>query len=843
MTVATNVEEKINQLAMLLNVGEEYGQSSIINDLDTLLFERLKKLLEEGSYLDNAKFLNDLQTWKRQLDLYVEYPFLVGKTIVGIVNGGKFQSYYFYKNFLNLDEAAEVYKENQFMPTILIHDNKSTRYIIKNKYHKQQEVDLNNIKLTNLLSWKDKIDVKQFLSNIMIYEKHEYENIVFIDFPLHYIQHHVENKMLMQFCDAILVNVTKNSKYERELKHILQLNYPKLININVERKDEILQTITRIVHQRDKLQISIHNYSADEIKRQLSLLNIENYYVSFKDDLLNKLLIIEKFYLEEVTKTKNLISKFNKDIVLWSNQDESLASLKLMRDNIKSNHLKVQELLQKHQEVRYQIVSKITHIEQMYFKQSEKEILENKLSYLQTYEKNLWIELSMSLIELNELQLAKIYINRLVQVNDSRLCILYLMISQKLGQPYEPQHLSTLKLSPNQDQIIIRSKIRFRKEISLSDEEAEGLALKLDRVISVDEHYLKGLALSKIDVSNGVRKIKYAFERGHMEAGKYLFRLYTDSNGNLREFDLEYLADNMLPEALLEMARRFMRVDKFKYGIIHYKLAIILGSIEALIELANMRYERDDYKGAIPLYEIMVNCTEKCSSEFYEKLGVCYYRNGKYYEAFDMLEKAHTQLAYFYLGMMYEYGRGTFQDYSKGLSYYEKASLSGYNQAKIEYNRLKSEMEQREKRRQSSNVYSSSANYSSKTTTTSTSSHDKWCFLTTATCLALGKGDNCEELQVIRYYRNEYLAFDEDGKQLIYEYYQMAPKIIEKIDCLDNSNQVYISLYRDYIKHVYEYLIRNQYSQAKALYIQMVKDLYKQYELEELAYEIRNRFV
>ena len=208
-----------------------------------------------------------------------------------------------------------------------------------------------------------------------------------------------------------------------------------------------------------------------------------------------------------------------------------------------------------------------------------------------------------------------------------------------------------------------------------------------------------------------------------------------------------------------------------------------------------------------------------------------------------MLEKAHTQLAYFYLGMMYEYGRGTFQDYSKGLSYYEKASLSGYNQAKIEYNRLKSEMEQREKRRQSSNVYSSSANYSSKTTTTSTSSHDKWCFLTTATCLALGKGDNCEELQVIRYYRNEYLAFDEDGKQLIYEYYQMAPKIIEKIDCLDNSNQVYISLYRDYIKHVYEYLIRNQYSQAKALYIQMVKDLYKQYELEELAYEIRNRFV
>ncbi|MEO3149167.1 hypothetical protein, partial [Turicibacter sanguinis] len=189
MTVATNVEEKINQLAMLLNVGEEYGQSSIINDLDTLLFERLKKLLEEGSYLDNAKFLNDLQTWKRQLDLYVEYPFLVGKTIVGIVNGGKFQSYYFYKNFLNLDEAAEVYKENQFMPTILIHDNKSTRYIIKNKYHKQQEVDLNNIKLTNLLSWKDKIDVKQFLSNIMIYGKHAYENIVFIDFPLHYIQH------------------------------------------------------------------------------------------------------------------------------------------------------------------------------------------------------------------------------------------------------------------------------------------------------------------------------------------------------------------------------------------------------------------------------------------------------------------------------------------------------------------------------------------------------------------------------------------------------------------------------------------------------------------------------
>lgn len=529
--------------------------------------------------------------------------------------------------------------------------------------------------------------------------------------------------------------------------------------------------------------------------------------------------------------------------MLWSREDDALASIKVMRDNIKISHLKAQELLSKHQEVRNEFLSKMKNIEQVHFKQSEKDVVKSKSIYLQTYEKNLWLDLTMSLIELNELQLAKIYIDRLELVADQRLFILYLMISQKQGRPYVEQHLKNLKLSPNKGQFIIRAKIMYRKEIGISNEEVEELALKLDRVESADEFYLKGMALSKKDFSKGVKLMKLAFERGHIEAGQHLFRLYTQSNKSLHEFDLQYLSNNMLPEAMLEVARNFMQEEKFAQGIIHYKLAIVLGSREALIELANMRYERDDYRGAIPLYEIIIHRKGRPALEFYEKLGICYYNNEKYPEALYMFEKGKTAVSYFYLGRMYENGLGTLQNLSKGLTCYKTASLSGHKQAKTAYNRLKSKIDRDKIRTQTSTTYSSSTNYSTKTTTTTSRSNDSWCFLTTATCLALGKGDTCEELQLIRYYRDNYLVLDQDGESLIYEYYQMAPKIIEKIEAEANSQLVYITLYNDYIKQVYDYLTRQQYIQAKQLYIQMVKDLYQKYELDDLAYEIRSRFL
>lgn len=843
MSIKSITEEKMEKVAMLLNIGEEYGCDPLIAELDDQLFNHLKKTLQEGNYLEKAKLLQNLQYWKSRLDLYLEYPFLVGKTIVGIINGGKHQSYKFYKEILNLSkEEAEVYKENQGIPTILIPDDQIIKYTVKNKYHKQQEIDLKDIRLINTLSWKDNIDVRQFLNHVTISTKSEYKNIIFIDFPTHYIHQKIENQIMMQLCDAIFVNATEGAEYQRELKQIIYLNYPKLININVGQYEEFLQYFTKIMPQRDRFHINIKLFSIDEIKRQLLELNQPKSYVSFKDELLIQLLRLEKFYLEESEKTKKLILKFNKDIILWSKEDYALESLKIMRNNLKADHFKAKELLKKHQSLRHQIMTIFSEIEQLYFKQLENEILKYKSHYLQNYEKNLWLDLAMLLIELDELSLAKIYIDRLNKMKDERVFVIYLMISEKQGHAYEQTHLDKLKLSLNQDQFIIRAKIKYRKEIGISDQEAGQLALKIDYLESADEFYLKGIMLIKNDFKKGIKMMKYAFERGHMEAGQYLFRLYNNPSVDTFGLDLNYLSNNMLPEAVLEVARNFMSLGKFTQGIIHYKLAIVLGSQEALMELASMRYEQTDYLGAIPLYELIINKSQKINAEVYERLGICYYETQNYEDALEIFKKAKTGLAYFYLGYMYEYELGTLKNLNLALDNYEKSKRLGYEQGEKSYLDLKYKIDNERNNIQSQNTYTSTKDYSTKTVTSTSNSNDSWCFLTTAVCLALDKGDNCEELQVIRHYRDEHLIYDQDGEALICEYYQMAPQIIKCINLQANHLDIYLQLYHKYIKNIYLYLKLKKYSQAKKLYVQMVKELYQIYDLEDIANEVRKTF-
>ena len=66
------------------------------------------------------------------------------------------------------------------------------------------------------------------------------------------------------------------------------------------------------------------------------------------------------------------------------------------------------------------------------------------------------------------------------------------------------------------------------------------------------------------------------------------------------------------------------------------------------------------------------------------------------------------------------------------------------------------------------------------------------CYLTKA-CMAHYKenfNDNCEELTVIRNFRNRFVS-----KKDIEHYYEVAPMIVAAIDKLEDSNKVYNYIY------------------------------------------------
>ena len=109
-----------------------------------------------------------------------------------------------------------------------------------------------------------------------------------------------------------------------------------------------------------------------------------------------------------------------------------------------------------------------------------------------------------------------------------------------------------------------------------------------------------------------------------------------------------------------------------------------------------------------------------------------------------------------------------------------------------------------------------------------------FCFITTAVMISKYDGnkelfDNCYELTILRNFRDNYLIKLPGGEVLIKEYYEIAPKIVEKINQQINSKYIYEIIYNDLIIQVLELIKSKKYIQALSFYRNFIYCLKKAY--------------
>lgn len=112
------------------------------------------------------------------------------------------------------------------------------------------------------------------------------------------------------------------------------------------------------------------------------------------------------------------------------------------------------------------------------------------------------------------------------------------------------------------------------------------------------------------------------------------------------------------------------------------------------------------------------------------------------------------------------------------------------------------------------------------TTNGSTEHTDVKCYLTTA-CMKHYMDefdDNCYYLDILRWFRDNYVSL-EDKK----EYYNIAPKVVETINELENSNEVYNQIYYKVIQLCVRLIEYGRYDEAYCIYKENVLDLQNRY--------------
>lgn len=100
------------------------------------------------------------------------------------------------------------------------------------------------------------------------------------------------------------------------------------------------------------------------------------------------------------------------------------------------------------------------------------------------------------------------------------------------------------------------------------------------------------------------------------------------------------------------------------------------------------------------------------------------------------------------------------------------------------------------------------------------------CYLTTACMQHMSEDfdDSCDELMTLRWFRNQFVPSDD-----IQHYYEAAPKIVEKINSLQDKNKVYSWIYENVVEPCVKAIKNNDYDFAYKRYKSSVLVLEKEF--------------
>ena len=107
--------------------------------------------------------------------------------------------------------------------------------------------------------------------------------------------------------------------------------------------------------------------------------------------------------------------------------------------------------------------------------------------------------------------------------------------------------------------------------------------------------------------------------------------------------------------------------------------------------------------------------------------------------------------------------------------------------------------------------------------------HRKWCYITTAACQYRGMEDDCEELNLLRDYRDTYMAGLREGDRVILDYYDIAPSIVKHINMRPDADLIYDGIWEKYIGPCILLIREGKMEECMNLYTKMVLDLKDQY--------------
>ncbi len=787
--------------------------------------KKMAKKLNNSVYEEKTNLMLQLEHLLKRIEFFTHFPKVANTSIVTVYGQAK-EVKHFFEQVLS-PEDANLIRMNTNIPTIIYRDDQIQDIFSLNTLGIMDRLADHDYKGANTDLYKKDIDIRRLVQLYQLSTTHNIRYTTFIYLPSFSLKEVEMYSLLRQLGEVAVILFDEKDLWKRELQNLLKNRFIKEIHFlaPANRVEEVQQFAEKTADF-----IFIHSLE-DGGHDWFKAVDVPCYNTAFEELLYETIMDYCKSLDSILEKQNQLIQNLGKDILTISDEEaeQLLRTLreKLKRDykSIKSNHTLLLKDINEAVELAQQLDRLIC---------SQSNVQSTTITKTSPYIAHQLVSLILALIDTDDLNRARGYMSKLEQFEFEYLRALEIYI--KLSK--------TTRLS--QADVKYLGKNGFLPEISRIQLRVwPQLKLDIDALYELEEQYGKsydpqilyelGFAF---ECNNEIETSKNYYWRaanlGQIEAAKRLIH-YVDKN-NMR--DIEPLANLMIPEANYHVGMYYLNKGRgYTKAVTALKMAAAyehLGAIKELsrIEFSNyLKVHKNDPVRAENILESLIFLHQYLidkggdDNEVCERLGKLFYWNEHYRKAEPLLSKCNTADAQFLCGKIYQYGKGYAQDLPKAKAFFKKAKNLGHAKAENEIRKVEGWIQSNQSKEQ----YSASRSYSS--TSYSSSSSSKGCFLTTATCVALGKPDNCEEIMAFKAYRDQNLAKAADGEKLIIEYYRIAPLLVERIDAMPNAKEIYINLYNRYIKVGYRYLQQKNMRMAKKTYIDMVKELCSLYNI------------
>lgn len=832
-------EKDIELLAKLLNDRKKQEAGKMRKLYDGLYAHFEKTFLpgiEDVSFPRKDRIMQELDEALDDMELGVFFPELPGRTLLGVTGKSAMQAEF---RELWAMEAAELLEMNRTLPCFVSAKEWQGEIGALNTAGERCVLSAEEYERFNSVLGQQGIDSQQILQAYATGgAKGMFKNTVFVWLPEDVNWESPFNRCLLRSLDAVVLG---NEAAGKKLQPLYEA---------CDREGVRLLVLSESAHQDAALleNTAAEFLSGGQLIPRLQQMDRPRHTCLFSTEMESSRLSFLAYYKEQEGGLKAELKQFSGDLGEIE-QDSTRERMQGYRAEIASEIESLAEEKKKITALFKEFCKQAQDFESLLLNAGQKVKSSAGTRKMQPRERclRLWGRMTEKCLAAHLYAKADDYIKGLEKHDYAYAYIYRLRFWQEKGwvlNKYFREELHRLKDEPN-NELVRRAKIYFADELGLRASEFADMAQELPYLETAEEYYYRALfAEMQGRQKEAAAHYKKAYNKGYAAAGEKLMEF---AQGGIGGFSLAEAAEYMLPEACYRYGLQKRKAGEGNEAAVSLKIAAAKEYLPAISFLAEELYEqiamevyarqgeetrKNKILNCLALFQYLLRREpQENVRERKEKVGFLYSWLGDVQRALGMWRDAGTTEALYRCGCLYQNGAGSIaENLTAAARYFMEAGNRGHELAKAAYSQVCAEQERRKADKKK--AYDKNKKYKSKKKKTNyRRSSSGPCFITTATCMSLQKGDDCEELMAMRAFRDLMKERDSSVKKLIEEYYRIAPEIVRKIDADQSAAEEYRSLWSNCIEKTYGLIRERRYGEATLAYIDMVEGLSRKYHV------------